>query len=292
MSKFLINNMSSDVVIHSIYSPNQMLTSRWWMPYIDPKSPRYKMVTEDERALLWDEVLSMYKKIDDILGEVIKGSDENTYIALSSDHGAIPLYKDVRLNNFFASKGWLKYRFNKNTEELEIDWKKTRVIFLQMDNIYIHTQGFGSPYYHDSGLAYETLRNEVIDEIKKMKDENGISPLSQILKREEVSILHLPKDRTGDLVIANSASYNWVEDVTLDKKIFKESLRGGYKQAVLPRDNQGMWTPFVIKGPGVRKNHFITEPINHIDQYQTIMKLLNLKPSGRASGRVIQEILK
>jgi predicted AlkP superfamily phosphohydrolase/phosphomutase len=292
MAEYMIKNFSSDVIVQSIYTPNQMLTSRWWMPYLDPKSPRYKLVSENERQILWNEVLKMYQSIDAILGTVLNNCDPNTYIVFSSDHGAIPLYKEVRLNNLFAKKGWLNYFYNKHTGEYEIDWAKTRVVFLQMDNIYIHPNGLDKVYHHASGPEYEALRNQVIEELDKLKDENGLKPLAQVLKREQASVLFLPPDRTGDLIIANSAHYNWVEDITDDLIIFKESLKGGYKQGVLPGTEQGMWTPFMIKGPGIKQNFMLPAPINHIDQYATLLKLLKIKIPTHNKGRILTEALK
>jgi len=292
MAAYMIKNFSSDVIIQSIYTPNQMLTSRWWMPYLDPKSPKYKQISEEERNVLWNDVLKMYQGIDHILGTVLDNCDENTYVVLSSDHGAIPLYKEVRLNNLFAKKGWLNYKLNKRTGEYEIDWARTKVVFLQMDNIYIHPDGLEKVYHHASGPEYEALRQQVIDELEKLKDDNGIKPLAQVLKREQASVLFLPPDRTGDLIIANSAHYNWVEDITDDQLIFKDSLKGGYKQGVIPSSEEGMWTPFMIKGPGVKKNFALEKPINHVDQYSTILHLLQTQLPVHNKGRVLGEILK
>jgi hypothetical protein len=140
-TKFILEQYKPDVYIHDIYSPNQMLTSRWWLGYIDPVSKRYNDVTEKERKQLWKEVLDMYKKIDAILGEDLKHADKDTLIVLSADHGAAPLNKWVRLNNLFAKKGLLKFRLNPKTGEPIIDWKNTKVIYLKMDNIYINPNG-------------------------------------------------------------------------------------------------------------------------------------------------------
>lgn len=292
MAEYMIKKFSSDVIIQSIYTPNQMLTSRWWMPYLDPKSPKYNQVSESERKILWGEVLQMYKSIDQVLGTILANTDENTYIVFSSDHGAIPLYKEVRLNNLFAKKGWLKFKYSKKTGEYEIDWAHTKVVFLQMDNIYIHPDGLDKAYRHASGPEYEALRSEVIDELNKLKDNNGLKPLAQVLKREQAAQLFLPPDRTGDLIIANSAHYNWVEDVSDDLVLFKDSLKGGYKQGVLPETEEGMWTPFIIKGPGVKKGFALQKPINHIDQYATLLKLLKVEAPAHKKGRVLDEILK
>ena len=291
MVSHMVKKWGSQVVIQSIYTPNQMLTSRWWMPFIDPKSPRYNEITETERAVLWNDVLKMYQQIDAILGEAMKAADENTIIMFSSDHGAIPLYKEVRLNNLFAKKGWLTFKYNKESAEYEIDWDKSKAIFLQMDNVYLHSKGLGGNYTRDSGPNYEAFRNEVKEAILSLRDQDGVSPVSKIITREESLQLHLPADRSGDLILANTSHYNWVEDVSQDLAIFKSSLKGGYKQAVLPENEMGMWTPFVIRAPGVKKNMEMKIPINHIDQYATLLKLLKITPPEHQRGKVLQEIL-
>ena len=102
--------------------------------------------------------------------------------------------------------------------------------------------------------------------------------------------MHLPADRSGDLILANTAHYNWVEDVSQDLAIFKSSLKGGYKQAVLPENEMGMWTPFVIRAPGLKKNFELSAPINHIDQYATLLKLMSIKAPEHQKGRVLLEI--
>ena len=134
------------------------------------------------------------------------------------------------------------------------------------------------------------MRYEVAREIENLQDENGIKPLAQILKREDAKKLNLPMDRTGDLIVANSAHYNWVEDMSNDLTIFHTSLKGGYKQAVLPDKNIGMWTPFIISGPGIRKNYALKNPINHIDQYATILKVLKIPPTAHQKGKILNEV--
>ena len=291
MLRFLLNRSGSDIIIHDIYTPNQMHTSRWWLPFLDPKSKFYNSVSEEERKKLWSEVKRMYQKIDAILGEAIHSINEDSYVVLSSDHGAIPLNMEVRLNNLFAKKGWLKFFVDKKTGETEIDWKNTKVVYLQMNNIYINPKGLNSAFRRVSGTEYESLRNQVLNVVQELKDENGVYPLEHAAKWENVDTeFDLPNDRVGDIVIANRAGYNWIEELTDDLKTFKAPLKGGYKQAVVATHEQGMWTPFVIMGPGVKKNYQISKPIQHIEQYPTIMKLLKQPIPDFVEGKPLDEI--
>ena len=288
---YLMNDLKSDLVIHSIYNPNQMLTSRWWLPFLDPLSPTYKTVSEAHRAQLWSEVKEMYKRVDDILGEIMKNAEPDTYIVFSSDHGALPLYKEVLLNNLFAKKGWLKFKYNNLLEQNEVDWEKSKVVFIQMNNIYINPKGLGGIYNRTHGADYEKLRNEVIATLESLKDpETGVTVLDHIWPWEKLGEIHLPADRVGDLVIANKPPYLWTEDMTQNLELFKKSFKGGFKQAVMS-DNPGLLTPFVIKGPGIKANYEIKDVINHVDQFATIMKVSDMKAPAYTAGKVITEII-
>ncbi|MDF1554257.1 MAG: alkaline phosphatase family protein [Deferrisomatales bacterium] len=287
-AKFVLERYRPDVFIHDIYTPNQMLTSRWWLGYVDPSSARYGDVTQSQRKALWKEVRAMYRKIDDILGEYLKVAGDDTLVVLSSDHGAVPLDQWVNLNNLFAREGLLAYRINPSTGLSEIDWEHSQVVYLKMDNIYIHPEGLSGNWRRAAGPKYEALRDRVVGLLHSLETDAGQRPVEAVVKWEDVrAYWNLPEDRVGDLVVANRAGFGWNEQVTPDLEIFSVPLKSGYKQAILPEDNKGMWTPFVIMGPGVKKNHEISSPIHHVDQYPTIMKLMGMDIPEFVEGKAI-----
>lgn len=281
------SNFSPNVVIHDIYTPNQMLTSRWWMSSVDPKSARYSSVPEEDRARLWEEVQDMYKKLDDIIGEILAVADQSVYIVLSSDHGAVPIDRFVNLNNLFAKKGWLVFALDPKTGEPIIDWKKTKVIYLKMAHVYINPAGLTGDYARASGPEYESLRQEVIKELQSLSDQNGMRPVTEVVTWEQAKeFMRLDPDRVGDLVIANAPGYGWNEEMTRDLQIFTTPLISGYKQAIKSQDVPGMWTPFIMAGPGIKQNNFIgATPFSLIDQYPTIMKALGVSPPNFVQGK-------
>lgn len=287
---FILDKYKPDIFIHDIYTPNQMLTSRWWLGDVEPASAHYKKGSAKEKNA-WQDIFWLYKKLDDILGEAIKRADKNTLIVLSSDHGVIPLNKYVRINNLLAKEGFLKFRINPDTNESVVDWNNSKAIYLKMDNIYINPQGLAGNYKRASGKDYEELRSKITNILTNLKDDNGVKPVAKIVKYEDVEkFLNLPVDRAGDLVIANSAGYGFYEEMTEDLEIFSQPLISGYKQAVLATDEKGMWTPFIIMGPGVKKGYEIKRSIRQIDQYPTIMELLGEKIPDFVEGVSIKEI--
>lgn len=292
--KFFFEKVNQDVFIQSIYSPNQMLTSRWWMGAIDPASKRYSQTSPAERDRALSEVLEMYQRIDNMIGEALARRSPDSYVVLSSDHGVVPLNEEVRLNNFFAKKGWLSFKEDKKQGILQIDWPKSRVVFLNMNHVFLKPEGLGGDYHPSSGPAYEKLRSEVMVALRELRDGTAESPLAEVKTREQAGDWGLPANRIGDLVIANRPGYGWIEDITKDMAVFSTSLKGGYKQAVLPNEQvKALWTPFVIVGPGIKKGHRISRPIAHVEQYPTLLKLLGIQspyvPDAAPLSEIFQE---
>lgn len=284
---FIYTKYTPDVFLQDIYTPNQMLTSRWWMRYVDPKSSDYS-VEKSKEAM--DDILKMYQGLDEIIGEAIKHNDGNTLFVLSSDHGIVLQQRVMSLNNLFAQKGWLKFSINP-TGEMAVDWNNTKVIHLQTNNIYINPNGLAGPYKRGAGQEYEKLRNEVKNSLKDLTDGN-IKPIVQVISWEDApKFFEVPSDRIGDLVIEIAPGYGFTEAATEDLKVFTGSLVSGNKQAYDPKTN-GMQTPFVIMGPGVKASYKLDKQINHVDQMPTILRLMNIDIPQYVQGRVLTEIIK
>ena len=287
-TNFIFNQYKPDVFLQDIYTPNQMLTSRWWMRYIDPKSPDY---SKDKSAEAMGDVLKMYQGLDAIIGEALKHDDGSTIFVLSSDHGILLQRRVMALNNLFASKGWLKYSLNPETGETKIDWNNTKVIYLQTNNIYINPNGLAGPYKRDSGSAYGHLRDEVISTLVSLQDSDGTKPLAKVMAWEDTpKFTELPQDRIGDLVFEVAPGYGFSEGINSKLEVFYDSLTSGNKQAYDPKTN-GMQTPFVIIGPGVKKGYRLSRDISHVDQMPTILNIMKIEIPSYVQGKVLDEIL-
>lgn len=287
---FILREYSPDFFIHDTYTPNQMLESRWWHREI--AGPNFDYDTRTTAADEWDDVFWLYKKLDDIIGEAMKNLDENALIVFSSDHGVIPIKKQLKINNLFAEKGWLSYTIDETTGEPTIDWAKSTVVYLKMAYVYIKPEGLGGNWTRGSGPEYERLRNEVIQALKELEHE-GEKAIVHIAKWEDApAYFELPADRIGDLVLEVTPGYQLWEEVDESGKLFEEPLGAGYKQAIDPETTRGMWTPFIIAGPGVKRNFTLSKPITHVDQMPTILHLLGTDVPSYAEGRVLSELLK
>src|SRR3989344_1281337 len=285
---FIFDKYQPDIFLQDIYTPNQMLTSRWWMRYLDPQGKDY---SAEKSKMAMEEVLKMYQGLDGIIGEALKHDDGKTLFVLSSDHGIILQSRIMSLNNLFAQKGWLKFTTNPTTGEMVLDWANTKVLHLQTNNIYINPNGLAGPYQRASGTEYEKLRTEVMDALEKLTD-SDTKAITRVVRWEDApKFFEVPSDRVGDLSVEIAPGYGFSEAATPDLGVFADSLTSGNKQAYDPKVD-GLQTPFVIMGPGIKKNYRLSQNISHIDQMPTILKLLNVEIPDYVQGKVLTEILK
>ena len=156
---------------------------------------------------------------------------------------------------------------------------------------YIHPGGLGGNWTRASGAEYQSLRRQVGEAILSLKDPSGVAPAEKVVEWERAGAeLRLYAPRAGDLVVANRPGFGWTEEITPDLELFAEPLEAGYKQAVLSEEVPGMWTPFLIAGPGVRRGHFLgDDPIEMADQHPTVLGLLGVAPPAFVQGRVVTE---
>lgn len=288
---YLYQAQKPDVVFHNTYVPNQMLESRWWLRYLDRTSPDYNRVGEAERKKAWDDVHLMLKGIDDILGEAMKGAGSDAIIVLSSDHGAVPIKKYVLINNFLKKNGLLTFYVDEATHESKVNWTKTRAIHLQMHGIYLGAKGLEGNWTRGSDAAFEQLRTQTVEALKTLKDADGVSPFDDIVLQGDAKKLRLLKDRTADLILVMKPGYALTEEMSEDLALFRDPLQSGYKQALTADKTYQLWTPFIVMGPGVRKGHRIKDPIRHVDQAPTLLKLMGVSAPKKMQGEIIREIL-
>lgn len=285
-ANYIFKQWKPGLFIHDTYTPNQMLESRWW-------HKRLVEGTSEEKSEAMNDIKSMYKGLDKIIGEVMKNADHNTTIVLSSDHGVCHLKRLVYLNNIFAKKGWLKYSIDENTGEAQINWDQTKVVYLKMNHIYVNPKGLGGNWNRASGNDYDQLREQVMTLLKNLRDEDGTVPLANAVKWEDAEkTYHLPADRVGDIVIEARLGHFWYEEVNKERTEFSNPVTSGYKQSIDARSNRCMWTPFAIWGPKVKKGFKLDAPIDHIDQLPTILTIMEEKIPTSIEGKVLKQILK
>ncbi|MBU2483340.1 MAG: alkaline phosphatase family protein, partial [Proteobacteria bacterium] len=216
---------------------------------------------------------------------------KDSLIALSSDHGIAPLNRHVMLNNLFAGEGLLKFSADPVTGVPAIAWADTRVAHLKMIGVYLRPDKLAGPWKRGSGPQYEALREKVKGLLLDLKD-GEISPVERVVNWEDAGELRMPKDGIPDLLLVMKPGYGLTEEMSAGLDVFRDSVEGGHKQALLADKNSALWTPFIVMGPGVKKGYRLKSNISNADQFPTLLKLLGMPVPEYMQGKVITELCK
>ncbi|MBN3041277.1 MAG: alkaline phosphatase family protein, partial [Candidatus Omnitrophica bacterium] len=115
-----------------------MVQHMFWR-YLDAKHPLY-----EKNPLYQNSIFRYYEKIDQIIGEVLKGVDKDTTLIILSDHGFGSFRKSIHLNRWLLEKGLLFLKPGKEESKEffeDVDWSKTKAYALGFGGIYINKIG-------------------------------------------------------------------------------------------------------------------------------------------------------
>jgi predicted AlkP superfamily phosphohydrolase/phosphomutase len=267
-----------------------------------PSSPKYD---EKEASIYWERMGMTYTYCDKMIEKIVKTcADENTVIAIVSDHGALPTFKMAWVGVPLIREGLLYFKKGDGGKS-QIDWSKTKV-YPWRTYLWVNLKGREPHGIVEPGEEFERVREKTINALYNMRDpETGECPIALVLKKEDAVVLGQWGDRVGDLVYYLKPGYtdvdvdrNRVLEMPLEKilslKDVEETEQVCSHHQYLPTaklspfSNAGI---FIIKGPSVKKGHIRGHPCWTIDVVPTLAYILGIKPPDSVEGRILWDII-
>ena len=198
--------------------PDRVQTYLW--DDMDPSHPRH-----DPRSPYRDSILSHYRQLDGIIGRLLdKVLDGRTTVLIMSDHGFLGVHRFVYPNKWLEREGYLRVRGGQGMAMLKaglrraglagpakrlmsrflpslalttqwrassfirnVDWTKTRAFWGADNGFSINVKGREPNGIVEPGLAYETLREEIIEGFRGLRDPvSGEEVVHSVVKREDI----------------------------------------------------------------------------------------------------------
>ncbi|SDJ62700.1 Predicted phosphohydrolase or phosphomutase, AlkP superfamily [Halovenus aranensis] len=128
--------------------------------------------------------LEFYSTLDDYIGEIRAMLDDETELIIASDHGFTELHHEVKCNRWLAQQGWLTYDTDE-PEELADIGDDARAYSLIPGRFYLNLEG-REPGGVVPESEYETVREELIDDLETLTGPDGRAVCDRIVKGEEV----------------------------------------------------------------------------------------------------------
>jgi predicted AlkP superfamily phosphohydrolase/phosphomutase len=170
-------------IVFAYFDCLDVIQHMFWR-YEDPKSPLYQ--PESEYA---GTIASWYRKMDAMLGGVMKQLKPDDVLIVLSDHGFASFRRAANINTWLLKNGYLTLTEGKSEGgELlaDIDWAKTRAYAIGFGAVYLNRRGRETNGIVAPGAETQALKKELIAKLQAWKDDDGAPLINQIYPREEI----------------------------------------------------------------------------------------------------------
>jgi predicted AlkP superfamily phosphohydrolase/phosphomutase len=172
--------------------------------YMDPEHPGF---VEDE--VLRGGIETIYKEIDEVVGQALKVVDDDTTLIVMSDHGFAPFKWQVNLNTWLLEKGYVALRNPANQGKgiwfSNVDWSRTKAYAVGLNGLYINLRGREPNGIVQPGKEHDDLLARLETDLLELVDpRNGHRVVSLVTNTRRD--FHGPLAGEGpDLLVG----YNW-----------------------------------------------------------------------------------
>jgi len=139
---------------------------------------------EEEEPKFASAFREYYRKVDEVIGEVLSKLDPDAPFMVLSDHGFCSIKYEVQLSRYLVEKGWT-VPADRPTGPLSIDPARSKVFCLIPGRIYVNVagrEGGGCVARED----YAEVREELTKDLLELRDPENQPVIRTVLKREEV----------------------------------------------------------------------------------------------------------
>lgn len=266
-----------------------------WLGATDECGHQFLMVDErqagysDARAEEYQAYIrNAYTLVDEALGRVTDALDlEQDAVFVVSDHGMAPIHSEVYVSTILEQAGLLCYGEGAN---YPIDTSASRAVAFASGgavNVYINLQGREQP-----GIVppedYDRVQDEIVQALQSAKGPDGEPLFARVLRREELSALHLDAVQSGDVFAQAQLGYALTDWRGNPRVVAPATYYGqhGFDSTLL--EMRAIW---VAAGQGVRAAASMP-PVHVVDLVPTVATLLGFPPTDMMAGRVLRAALR
>lgn len=217
-----------------------------------------------------------YASLDMMIGRVLELADDDTVVAIVSDHGGTPnQHTPVDINAVLEGAGFVAYKEGASGRR-EVDLRRTVALGVGLVHIFINLQGREPDGIVPRG-EYAATQRTIIDALHAYTDPaTGRHPFALAVTRADAEMLNLWGDLVGDVVYALDPAF----DGAHGKQLPSVSFGIG-----------GQHSTFILAGAGVRRGGALARQVRVVDVAPTLAYLLGLPMPANVEGGVIYEAL-
>jgi len=157
----------------------------------DPDHPLYDKAYAQKYGHVIDDY---YRKMDRILGEVMKRVDAKTALMVFSDHGFTTFRRAVHINSWLTQNGFMALTQKVSEDDKEggglfqyVDWNKTKAYSLGFGSIYLNIKGRERHGIVGSGTDAGSVEEQIAEKLVKLTDpRDGREAVKNVYRRSRI----------------------------------------------------------------------------------------------------------
>lgn len=176
------------------------------------RDPEHPIHDEDFASKYGSIIPDYYRRMDKILGKLLKSLSEKTVLIIVSDHGFTPFRRTVHINSWLAKNGFMTLKQPPTDSEGDplfknVDWEKTKAYSVGFTSVYLNLKGREEKGIVEPGDEEKKVKEEIIEVLKKFLDpKNGQSPIREVYDGKTL-YSGSNKSEAPDLVVGFNHNY-------------------------------------------------------------------------------------
>jgi predicted AlkP superfamily phosphohydrolase/phosphomutase len=257
----LLTNEPWDLFI-GVVTECDRLHHYFWDQWVDPAAPYHA------------RFLDVYRRLDDVLGELVAAIPADVPLFVIADHGHTLIHREFYPNAWLRRQGWLRVTAEKPKGPADLD-PASKAFVLDPGRVYLHRKGrfpLGTVGDHEAAELLGRLREGLL----ALHDDSPGAPAAgrpvpRVFTRDE--LYHGPAlDMAPDLVIHFNDGYDPKGALSKSEVFGRSALTGMHTYAD---------SLFFVNRAGVP-----TDDLDIVDLAPTILRLLGVTPPSDMDGRV------
>jgi len=303
--EYLAGSREWDVMWLQVHAPDGL--NHQALNGICEGAPQYD---SEKEAEVWTRFRRDFRALDRLVGSVVeKCADEETLVAVISDHGAIPTLRHVWLGHWLQEAGLLAYLHDEENGKLELDWRRSKIVLGDhplAQNIWVNLKGRDPEGIVEPGDEYEEVRTQVINALYEIRDpESGLCPVAFACRTEDAEDLGQWGPKVGDIVYFLTPGYANNVKVHSVGPIDPELLPPAGIEPMID-GQQGVHHCYhptarfagcsvrgvlLVAGPGVKAGYERKAPIRTVDVAPTLAYLAGTPAPKDSEGAIVGDIV-
>jgi arylsulfatase A-like enzyme len=212
-----------------------------------------------------------WRSIDLMVGRILDLVDDETLVAIVSDHGGTPSkHTPVDVNEVLQDAGLLAY-----APDGSVDAARTKALGIGLVHVFVNLKGREPDGIVEPG-DYAAMQEQIVDTLLTFRDlETGERPFTLALTHADAEMLNLTGELVGDVVYALKPEYDGAHGKQLPSVSFGIA---------------GQHSTFILAGPGVKTGELLRQ-VRAVDVIPTVAYLLGLPMPANVEGGVVYEAL-